>query len=469
MIDIGGTTVKVLATGHETARDVPSGPEMTPDEMVAAVERLTDDWTYDVISIGYPGVVAHDRPAAEPHNLGRGWVGFDFSAAFGCAVRVVNDAAMQALGSYRRGRLLYLGFGTGLGSAMIVGGVLAPMELAHLPYREGRTYEDFVGARGVERLGEERWRGHVTQVITLLKTALQADDTVVGGGNANRLRELPPGTRRADDDAAFAGGLHMWDDYQPDSAQRTVLVEVHPTEEALRQAAAETFVLAAAGATRARGRFVVALSGGTTPRGLYQLLATDPYRARVDWERVELFWSDERCVPPDHPASNYRMARESLLDHLDLPAENVHRIHGEDDPAEAATTYERVLREAFETPDGPPLRSSGNRFDLILLGLGEDGHTASLFPGTAAVWEQTRWVVADRVAASPTARITLTLPVLNAAAEVVFLVSGEQKAAVLQRVVEVPSGHDLVPARLVAPPGGRLRWLVDSAAANHLR
>jgi 6-phosphogluconolactonase len=396
-------------------------------------------------------------------------VGFDFSAAFGRAVRVVNDAAMQALGSYRRGRLLYLGFGTGLGSAMIVGGVLAPMELAHLPYREGRTYEDFVGARGIERLGEERWRSHVIEVISLLKTALEADDTVVGGGNANRLRELPPGTRRVDDDAAFVGGLHMWDEHGPEGARRAVLVEVHPTAEALMRAAAETFVRASTSAVRAGGRFVVALSGGTTPRGLYQLLAQGPYLGQVDWERVELFWSDERCVPPDHPASNFRMARESLLDRLTLPAKNVHRIHGEDDPAEAAASYERVVRTALSTPAGPPRRTPGSRFDLILLGLGEDGHTASLLPDSAAVREQTRWVVADRVAASSMARITLTLPVINAAAEVVFLVSGGEKAAMLQRVTDQPSRHDLLPAQLVAPRDGRVRWLVDRAAASGFR
>jgi predicted NBD/HSP70 family sugar kinase len=178
--------------------------------MLAAVERLTADWRYDVVSIGYPGVVVHGRPVAEPHNLGRGWVGFDFRKAFGRPVQVVNDAAMQALGSYRRGRMLFLGLGTGLGSAMVVDGVLEPMELAHLPYRKGRTYEDYVGARGLRRLGEKRWRRHVGEVMRLLKAALEADEIVVGGGNARRLKDLPRGARRVDNENAFVGGFRLW-------------------------------------------------------------------------------------------------------------------------------------------------------------------------------------------------------------------------------------------------------------------
>ena len=212
VIDVGGTHVKVLASGHRGPREIPSGPSLTASGMVAAVKRLTADWRYDVVSIGFPGVVVHGRPVAEPHNLGGGWVGFDFARAFGCPVRIVNDAAMQALGSYRRGRMLFLGLGTGLGSAMIIDGVLEPMELAHLPYRKGRTYEDYVGRRGLERLGKKRWRRHVADVAERLKAALEADDVVVGGGNAKLLKALPPGTRRGDNANAFLGGLRLWDD-----------------------------------------------------------------------------------------------------------------------------------------------------------------------------------------------------------------------------------------------------------------
>jgi polyphosphate glucokinase len=181
VVEVGGTHVKVLATGHRTPREIRSGPTMTAREMVAAVKRLVADWQYDVVSIGYPGVCVHGRPIAEPHNLGPGWVGFDFERAFGRPVRIINDAAMQALGSYRHGRMLFLGLGTGLGSAMIIDGTLEPMELAHLPYEKGRTYEDYVGLRGLERLGTNRWRRHVAGVIGHLRAALEAGDV---GGNA---------------------------------------------------------------------------------------------------------------------------------------------------------------------------------------------------------------------------------------------------------------------------------------------
>jgi polyphosphate glucokinase len=465
VVDIGGTHVEVFSSGHQP-REFPSGPAMTPEDMMVALERLTVDWSYDLVSIGFPGVVAHDRPVTEPHNLGPGWVGFDFSKAFGRPARVINDAALQALGSYRRGSMLYLGFGTGLGSAMIVDGVLAPLELAHLPYRRGRTYEDYVGVRGLERLGQKRWRGHVEKVITLFKTALLADDIVMGGGNAKRLKELPSGVRRVENEAVLIGGLRLWDECDSDGAQKIVLVEVHPTADVLMQAAAETFVRCAGRAIRNSGRFAVALSGGATPKGLYALLVSDPFRARVDWQHVELFWTDERCVPPDHPESNYRLARELLLGHLPVPEANVHRIHGEDDPAEAASAYERELRVAFATPQGLPRCEPRSRFDLVLLGMGEDGHTASLFPGTAALQEKTKWVVAHHADATSTWRVTLTPPVINAAAEVFFLVSGAQKAAMLHRVTEGPSQPDLFPAQMIAPRDGRLRWLVDAAATR---
>ena len=211
VVDVGGTHVKVLATGQRTPREIASGPTLTARDMVAAVKRLTADWRYDAVSIGYPGVVVHGRPLAEPHNLGRGWMGFDFPKAFGCPVRMVNDAVMQALGSYRGGRMLFLGLGTGLGSAMIIDGVLEPMELAHLPYRKDRTYEDYVGLRGLERLGKKRWRRHVADVVERLRAALEADDVVLGGGNAKLLKSLPPGTRLGRNANAFVGGFRLWD------------------------------------------------------------------------------------------------------------------------------------------------------------------------------------------------------------------------------------------------------------------
>ena len=224
VVDVGGTHVKVLATGHRMPRKIPSGPTMTARDMVAAVKRLAADWQYDVVSIGYPGVCVHGRPIAEPHNLGPGWVGFDFERAFGRPVRIVNDAAMQALGSYRRGRMLFLGLGTGLGSAMIIDGVLEPMELAHLPYEKGRTYEDYVGLQGLERLGTKRWRRRVADVTERLRAALEADDVVIGGGNAKRLERLPDGARLGSNRNAFIGGFRQWDERwaQPDGARRRV-------------------------------------------------------------------------------------------------------------------------------------------------------------------------------------------------------------------------------------------------------
>jgi polyphosphate glucokinase len=215
VIDVGGTHVKVLATGRKAHRQVESGPTMTAEQMVAAVTHLVPDWTYEAVSIGYPGPVVHDRPLHEPNNLGGGWVGFDFRTAFGCPVKVVNDAAMQALGSYQGGRLLFLGLGTGLGSAMVVDGILEPMELGHLPYRKGRTYEDYLGLRGLNRLGKKRWRHHVLVVIETLQAALEPDDVVIGGGNAKRLTELPTGCRLGDNANAFVGGFKLWKEHAP--------------------------------------------------------------------------------------------------------------------------------------------------------------------------------------------------------------------------------------------------------------
>lgn len=210
VIDVGGTHVKALATGRKTPRKCDSGPSMTARKMVKAVQDLTKGWDYEAVSIGYPGPVLHGKVVAEPHNLGGGWMGFDFTRAFGCPVRIINDAAMQALGSYRGGRMLFLGLGTGLGTALIVEGIIEPMELAHLKYRKGRTYEDYLGERGLERLGKKKWRKHVLRVAALLKKALEADDAVLGGGNAKKLHRLPAGFRLGTNANAFAGGFRLW-------------------------------------------------------------------------------------------------------------------------------------------------------------------------------------------------------------------------------------------------------------------
>jgi len=211
-IDVGGTNVKVLATGQKEAVKIPSGPKMTAKKMVREVRAATKDWNYSVISIGYPGPVVHGHPLSNPHNLGGGWVGFDFRKAFGRPVKLVNDAAMQALGIYKGGRMLFLGLGTGLGSAMIVDGILEPMEVAHLPYKKGRTYEDYAGIRGLERMGKKKWRRHVEAIAEQLKSAMEADYVVLGGGNAKLLKVVPPGCRLGDNASAFTGGFRLWDD-----------------------------------------------------------------------------------------------------------------------------------------------------------------------------------------------------------------------------------------------------------------
>lgn len=210
-IDIGGTHVKVLASDQTEPRRFDSSPSLTPSEMVEQVKTLTGDWSYGAVSIGYPGLVVHNRIAAEPNNLGRGWVGFDFGKAFDLPVRLLNDAAMQALGSYEGGRMLFLGLGTGLGSAMIIDGRLEPMELAHLSYRKGRTYEDYVGQAGMKRRGKRKWRKHVWIVIDILRMALEPDYVVVGGGNARWLTDLPPGVQLGQNANAFVGGFRLWD------------------------------------------------------------------------------------------------------------------------------------------------------------------------------------------------------------------------------------------------------------------
>jgi polyphosphate glucokinase len=210
VIDVGGTHVKILASGEKDKREIDSGPTLTARQMVSSVKKLADAWEYDVVSIGYPGPVVHDRPMAEPHNLGKGWLGFNFAAAFKLPTKVINDAAMQALGSYRGSKMLFLGLGTGLGSTMIVDGIVQPMELAHLPYKK-RTYEDYVGARALEEFGKKAWRKHVEDVVECLVAALQPDDVVLGGGNAKKLKELPPLCRLGDNANAFKGGFRMWE------------------------------------------------------------------------------------------------------------------------------------------------------------------------------------------------------------------------------------------------------------------
>ena len=210
VIDVGGTHIKVLATGKKQHRQIESGPTMTAAEMVTAVKQLATGWRYDRVSIGYPGPVIHNHPLHEPTNMGAGWVGFDFCTAFGHPVRLINDAAMQALGSYKGGHMLFLGLGTGLGSAMVVDGIVQSMELGHLPYKKGRTYEDYLGLRGLKRVGKKRWCRQVVVVIEQLKAALQPDDVVIGGGNAKKLAELPIGCRLGDNANAFIGGFQLW-------------------------------------------------------------------------------------------------------------------------------------------------------------------------------------------------------------------------------------------------------------------
>lgn len=210
VVDVGGTNVKVRATGQRTSRKFPSGPSMTPDQMLSRVRRITGRWKYDVLSIGYPGPVFGGRPSADPRNLGRGWVGFDFQTAFGCPVKIINDAAMQALGSYKTGKMLFLGLGTGLGSALIVDGKLAPTELGHLPYRDG-TFEDYVGRLALKRSGLKQWQRNVADVVNRLIAALQPEDVVIGGGNAKLLQILPPSCRLGNNANAILGGFRLWE------------------------------------------------------------------------------------------------------------------------------------------------------------------------------------------------------------------------------------------------------------------
>jgi predicted NBD/HSP70 family sugar kinase len=212
VVDVGGNNVKLLASGRRDARKVPSGPRLTPSRMVTAVRWATEDWGYDAVAIGYPGQVRDGRIAAEPMNLGRGWTRYDFRRGFRRPVRIINDAVMQALGSYRGGRLLFLGLGTGLGAALVLEGLPQPLEIAHLPYRGGKTYEDFLGKRGFDRAGRKRWRRLVFEIVPRLQAAFQVDEVVLGGGNAKQLRRLPRGCRRGDNRNAFLGGFRLFRD-----------------------------------------------------------------------------------------------------------------------------------------------------------------------------------------------------------------------------------------------------------------
>lgn len=211
VIDVGGTNVKLKLQDHPEVRKLPSGPELSGHQMVEGVRDLAEGWDYDRVTIGYPGPVLNGRIAKEPVNLGKGWLGYDFESAFGKPVRIINDAAMQALGSYQGGRMLFLGLGTGLGNCMILDGVIAPMELGHLPYKKGKTFEDYVGTEGMRRLGRRKWQSVVFDVVHRLRDALLPDYVVLGGGNVKKLDELPPGCRRGDNDNAFVGGVRLWE------------------------------------------------------------------------------------------------------------------------------------------------------------------------------------------------------------------------------------------------------------------
>ncbi len=209
VIDVGGTHIKALLSGETEPRKFDSGPSMNPGEMVKGVKKMTQDWKYDAVSIGYPGPVLRNRPIVEPYNLGKGWVGFHYEKAFGCPTKILNDAAMQALGSYKKGRMLFLGLGTGLGTAVVDDHIVEPMELGHLPYKKA-TYEDYVGLRGLKKHGKKKWRKLVVDVVERLRTALEPDEIVLGGGNVKKLKQLPPHCRQGDNFNAFIGGFRLW-------------------------------------------------------------------------------------------------------------------------------------------------------------------------------------------------------------------------------------------------------------------
>lgn len=209
-IDIGGTNVKLLATGQAEPRKFPSGPELGPHQLIAAVRSLTEDWEFDVVSIGYPGPVAHGQPQLEPRNLGTGWVGFDFAAAFERPVKIINDAALQALGSYEGGRMLFIGLGTGVGSTLIAGKAIVPLDLGQLYFHDGQILDDILSRRALDQLGKEKWTTIVCEAIAHLKHCFIVDYVMIGGGNAKKLKRLPPGARQGDNERAFLGGYRLW-------------------------------------------------------------------------------------------------------------------------------------------------------------------------------------------------------------------------------------------------------------------
>lgn len=215
VIDVGGTNVKIKLAGQDEVRKFPSGGGLTPAIMVEGVKTAANGWAFDRVSIGYPGPVVKENILLEPVNLGRGWVGFDFGAALGTAVKLINDAAMQALGSYDGGRMLFLGLGTGLGTTYIADGVVAPLELGHLPYKKGRTFEQYLGNAGLQRMGKRKWRIAVADVVARLRHAMVADYVVLGGGNVKKLDELPPNCRAGDNSRAFVGGVRLWEEAPP--------------------------------------------------------------------------------------------------------------------------------------------------------------------------------------------------------------------------------------------------------------
>src|ERR1700730_9918007 len=276
-VDVGGSSVKILATGQSERRSFSSGPTLTPMRMASEVKKLCGDWTYDLVSIGYPGPVVCNRPIAEPYNLGRGWIGFDFGEAFGCPVKVVNDAAMQALGSYMGGKMLFLGLGTGLGSTIIVDGIVEPMELGHLPYKKG-SYEDYVGRAGLERHGKKKWRRDVADVVARLIAALEPDDTVLGGGNVKKLEALPPRCRAGDNANAFRGGFRLWEETTLSRSPGLVPNNAHGGSERMSEMPARSETLAQS--TRNHPAWRALQDHQVAMRGLHLriLFADDPAR-----------------------------------------------------------------------------------------------------------------------------------------------------------------------------------------------
>jgi polyphosphate glucokinase len=227
VVDIGGNNVKLLASGHKRPLKFPSGRNLTPEKMVEGAKKIAANWQYDVISLGVPGAVLLGNLISDPRNLGPGWVGFDFSAAFGAPVKLVNDAAMQALGSYREGKMLFLGLGTGLGTALVIDGVAESRELSHFPYRNG-TLEDYVGARGMKRFGKKKWRKEVDKIVTELVRRIHVDDVVLGGGQVKKLKKLPAGCRAGSNANAFIGGFRLWEELPSEKAAKPRLLKLQP-------------------------------------------------------------------------------------------------------------------------------------------------------------------------------------------------------------------------------------------------